>query len=133
MARDLIQWEADLTYHFGELMNIGTTEARGALDAIDYLVRHEWCQGVNPLTAAQNIVAQLKAETEKQKAESAEHEMLFIPIDGYVTEEQLTFKVLDMSNHGFDEETMGWAYSAQRGDCRRVDHGTCACVLVRMK
>lgn len=133
MARDRIQWEADLIYHFECLMEVSTSDAQGMIEVQHFYVAQEWGKGSDPLTAAQNIVAKLNAETEKKKAESAEHEMLFIPIDGYVTEDQLTFKVLDMTNHGFDEETMGWAYSAQRGDCRSIDHGTCKCVLVRMK
>lgn len=64
---------------------------------------------------------------------AAENQILFIPVDGYVTEDQFTFQVLDMHRHGFDEETIGWAYNAKRGDCRTIDQGTCTCVLVRMK
>lgn len=133
MARDRIQWETDLIYHFEVLMEVTTSDAQGMLDVQHFYVTQEWGKGSDPLTAAQNIVAKLNAESDAKKAASAEHEMLFIPIDGYVTEDQLTFKVQDMNNHGFDEESLGWAYSAKRGDCRRVDHGTCVCVLVRMK
>lgn len=133
MARDRIEWETDLIFHFGCLMECTTSDAQGMIEVNHFYVTQEWGKGSDAETAARNIVAKLNAEVEKKKAESAEHELLFIPIEGYVSDDQLKIKVADMNRLGFDAETNGWAYCAKVGDCRTVDHGTCKCVIIRMK
>lgn len=133
MARDRIEWERDVIYHMECIMEMTTSDAQGVFEINHFYVTQEWGKGSEPETAAQNIAAKLNAESDRKKAAAAEYEMLFIPIDGYVTNDQLKIKVSDMDHLGFDQEAHGWAYSAGIGDSKSIDQGTCKCVLIRMK
>lgn len=59
--------------------------------------------------------------------------ILFVPVSGYISDEQFNIHPAEMANLGFDESDIGWAVHCGVGDSRSVASGTCTCVLIRMK
>jgi hypothetical protein len=134
MARDRIEWERDVIYHMECIMELTTSDAQGIFEVNHFYVTQEWGKGSEPETAARNIAEKLNAAAAERMAKiSTETEFLFVPVDGYVTNEQRTIKIDQMADLNFEPEAIGWAACAKVADCRTIDGGSCKSVLIRMK
>lgn len=129
MERNRIQWEIDLAICLEDLMEISSSEAQDILKLNDAYVIQEWNNRTAPSAAAQSIAEKLN----QRKIASAENELLMVPVEGYVTDDQIKLKVAEMADLGFDTQTIGWAACAGIGDSKSIHSGNCTCVLIRMK